>query len=536
MVSLVVVAVEAPGLAQVPAKLAGLHARPVTLRPAERVQWEDQLAQELTAQPAGQVVAWALNEQAALALARAARRFDNVLAVATESAAVGAVRALEAGQSVAGVVYPPPSTTDRVLSQAGLGQERFADRPWPLELTPEPMPTWLTVTPEGVKVAALGLTPLERAALAERAAVGGSAPPAAPAPGRLLIGSANYAGQGRAWADAVNRHVPGFRALNIQLRTFTARVFEADQLVRVEDLPDPVARVDLALELVAPASHILLEDLRGLIGVNDLREPDLAQEFGLMEAEQLLASGRRVACMVHGTAGRTPALHRSLEPWSPYHDERSEFFQSRARAAEWLHQALGALGVPVFVSTLDMLDYFEEAHWLPVVVSSDDLAPAPPWEPGAKLKVAHAPSSDVMKGSEFVDAALWRLAHAGMIEYTSVRGLPPVAVPRLLRQVDVVVDQVVLGNPDTLLSQTMAAGRLAVAHIGAATRRRYPEPLPVVEADPSTIAEVVADIAADPSAYRALAEAGPDFVRRFHDGRFSAEVLNRHFLALEGRR
>ncbi|MDR1633630.1 MAG: hypothetical protein LBS27_01630 [Bifidobacteriaceae bacterium] len=583
-------------------ELAGVPVQVINLPREDREQWEDQLARELAARSHGPSVVWAWDPKAATELARAIKRFDDVLAVSTRQAALGVVAALRAGRSVASMVYPRLATADKALSQAGLDQARFSDGSARLELIEGPAPAWLTITTEGARVSTDGLTPLELAAMAERAQsatqpagaaeraqgadqptgaaerakpavqagrpVAGAAGVAEPAqgaaqtgpsaaeatqlarpaqptgaagtiqgaaeagrPGRLLIGSANYAGQGRAWAEAVNRHVPGFRAVNLQLRTFTAQVFDADVLMRVEEFASPVARVDLALELVAPASHILLEDMRAPVGLNDLREPDIVPRFGRLEAEQFLASGRRVACLVHGTAGREPAGHRSLEPWSPYREPESDFYQARERAVNMLRESLDGLDAPLFVATPDMLEYFDQAHWLPIVARPDDFAPAPPWEPGRRLKVAHAPSSDIMKGSEFVDPALRRLEESGLIEYTSVRGVPPLAVPRLLRQVDVVVDQVVLGNPATLLIQTMAAGRLAVANVSPTTRRRFPEPLPVVQADPSTIAEAIADIAADPQAYQALVQAGPGFARRFHDGRLSAEVLNRHFLS-----
>jgi hypothetical protein len=188
-------------------------------------------------------------------------------------------------------------------------------------------------------------------------------------------------------------------------------------------------------------------------------------------------------------------------------------------------------GWPLFTATLDMLDFLPEAHWLPIVASPAAFAPAPEWRPGPRPRVAHLPSSDVKKGSEFVDGPLADLAARGLIEHVSLREVPPLLMPRLLREVDVVVDQVVLGNPATLLIETMAAGRLGVAHVADHVRRRFDEPLPVVEADGSNVAEVVADIVADPERYRPLAEAGPGFARRHHDGRLAAAVLARHFLS-----
>ncbi|HEX6918545.1 MAG TPA: hypothetical protein VF140_10720, partial [Phycicoccus sp.] len=49
--------------------------------------------------------------------------------------------------------------------------------------------------------------------------------------------------------------------------------------------------------------------------------------------------------------------------------------------------------------------------------------------------------------------------------------------------------------------------------------------LPVTEAPPDVLEEVVRDVIAERDAYRPLAARGVDFVRRTHDGRRSARVL-----------
>jgi hypothetical protein len=103
-------------------------------------------------------------------------------------------------------------------------------------------------------------------------------------------------------------------------------------------------------------------------------------------------------------------------------------------------------------------------------------------------------------------------------------------LPGVIRSVDVVVDQVVMGNPGVLLNQTLAAGRLAVATVTPAVRRRYPEPPPIVEAASDTLADVIADIAWRPSSYAELAAQGPGFARALHDGTRSAAVLAQYFL------
>jgi hypothetical protein len=139
--------------------------------------------------------------------------------------------------------------------------------------------------------------------------------------------------------------------------------------------------------------------------------------------------------------------------------------------------------------------------------------------------VLHAPTNPFLKGSDVADEVLSRLDAEGVIHYRRVSGVPSVLMGELLREVDVVVDQLVLGNPGVLAAESMAAGRVVVAHLPEAVRARFPLPIPVVEADRESLDGVIRAIAADPTAARATAALGPAFCRGQHDGRASAEVL-----------
>jgi hypothetical protein len=475
-------------------------------------------------------IVWLTDLAFAAAAHAMARRRSDVLLVSNREGAEGAIAALRRGQSLASIVYPPLDSAGAALVVAG------HPVPDPGPWAPEPCTgegPWIELTEGSVRVRVDLLDPLEREAVLERAT--GERPTPAQHPerrGHLLIGRANYAGQGRAWAQSVADHVPGFTAANLAFRVGRALVFDSDCLLSWLDFTDPITRLDLILEMAAPATHVLVEDLGVLFGLNNLREPKVNRETALFDADAILRSGRQLAMLVHGTAGRLVDQHRAIYPWSPHFDPNRPQTEREGEAAAANLEAIKTLDVPVFTATPDMLDYLPDAVWLPIVASQGDFSPAPPWGMGEKLRVLHAPSSEHKKGSAFVDPQLQRLADQGLIEYTSLRGRHPLTVPRLIRQADVVVDQVVLGNPATLMIQTLAAGRLPVLHAAAQVRRRYPEPLPALDTDPATLTDVIVDLARDRERYRPLAEAGPVVARKYHDGRYAAAVLDQHFLSL----
>ena len=183
------------------------------------------------------------------------------------------------------------------------------------------------------------------------------------------------------------------------------------------------------------------------------------------------------------------------------------------------------LGGPVFVSTLDLLDDLPSATWLPVVVGADSFRPAPPVLRRRRPVVVHVPSNPFLKGTSVIEPVLRRMHSQGVVEYRRLDNMPSAFVGDFIREADVVVDQIVLGNPGVLAAEAMASGRLVLAHIAPHVRARFPVAPPVVEATPDTFESVLRAVARDPQAYRETAELGPLFAERLHSGALSAQVL-----------
>jgi glycosyltransferase involved in cell wall biosynthesis len=135
----------------------------------------------------------------------------------------------------------------------------------------------------------------------------------------------------------------------------------------------------------------------------------------------------------------------------------------------------------------------------------------------------------MIKGSDAIGAAMGELAARGLIEYRTVTGVPHAAMRELYRGADIVVDQMRIGNYGVAACEAMAAGRVVVSHVDdqvrGAARQAAGVDLPVVEANPETLADVVTALVADRDPARAIAAAGPDFVRILHDGAGAARAL-----------
>lgn len=368
----------------------------------------------------------------------------------------------------------------------------------------------------------------------------------APMPGadrRLYVGPWNTAGQGWAWARAAERHLPGTAAQNLWAQRSLTQPhfhFPADHEL------SPLAQRGRVREIhgarvLRESTHVLMESGRAVLA--DFHAASMLEDVPALEA-----AGVSHAVLYHGSEIRDLREHAERHPHSPYRvPERDwdDYFRTLQSIVDKNRADLrryAGTGGRVLVSTPDLLDVVPGATWLPLVVDVDRFAGAAaggvvPLEREVPV-VLHAPSNPRLKGTAAVEQVLEGMQRDGLVEYRRLSGVPHAQMPAFVADADVVVDQVVLGNPGVLMTEALAAGRVVVAHLGDEVRGRWgatdedlpvldrvEADLPVVEADPDTLREVLEGVVGDRAAYQALASRGHDWARRHHDGRRAAAVL-----------
>lgn len=280
-------------------------------------------------------------------------------------------------------------------------------------------------------------------------------------------------------------------------------------------------------DLVLGATHVLAESGRAVLD-------DVLHRSILDDLPALVDAGVRTAVVLHGSEIRDLHRHAELYPASPFAgewDERWQRMQQRVDAVRALLPALREHCVPVLVSTPDLLEHVPDAVWLPIVADVEAFATGRPVLERERPVVLHAPSNARLKGTATIDAVLGELDRSGRLEYRRLEGVRHDAMPAALDDADLVIDQIVLGNPGVLLAETMAAGRLAIAHLsdGVRTAMQAADPdreaPPVIEADPQSLRDAVERVLADRDGAARLAARGPAWAARNHDGTRSASVL-----------
>jgi len=386
----------------------------------------------------------------------------------------------------------------------------------------------VVLTPRRVVSAGLRLLPesiVFRLLRARDGAVDVTVPPAVRAPDgatRLLVGPANYAGQGKAWADAAATLV-GVGAVDLEVARSNGYAFPADFRVSQEVFVWSRRWASAQAAAVEGFTHVLVEAERPILGRTcgfDVRR----------EGAWLDERGIARAYVSHGSDLRLPSRHAELDRWSPFRDVDWELLPSLEESARRNGAFLHEQGRPVFVSTPELLlDAPAGAKWLPVVIDPSRWRTSTPLLASARPVVLHAPTSPRAKGTSLIAPVLNSLDAEGVIAYRPTTGVSAERMPDLVARADVVLDQFRVGSYGVAACEAMAAGRIVVGHVSDHVRGAAAEaagmPLPIVEADPDSLESVLRAIAATPDEYRADAAAGPEFVRRVHSGAYSAGVL-----------
>lgn len=346
---------------------------------------------------------------------------------------------------------------------------------------------------------------------------------------RLLIAPVNYSNQSTEWTRAVREALPSASTATMAIDVPGGFAFPSDLIVPVATYHNDRVWQRAQRESVRGFSHVLVEAEEPLFG-------RLMQRDFMREIAWLTSAGVDVACIAHGTDIRVPSAHAEREPWSPYADP--DLYSRRLERVTRKNIAmLRASGRPLFVSTPDLLLDLPEAIWCPVVVDADRWAAAVPEASAAdaRLRVIHAPSVSLIKGTQLIEPMLRRLDAEGVIAYREVRGVAAAEMPEVYAGADVVLDQFRLGSYGVAACEAMAAGKLVIGHISEGVRERVREDagldLPIVEATPHTLEEVLRGIAQDRAALARARDEGLQFVRRWHSGAESAAVLMRHWLS-----
>ena len=209
-----------------------------------------------------------------------------------------------------------------------------------------------------------------------------------------------------------------------------------------------------------------------------------------------------------------------------YYTARSDAHKRRqiarfARHADRIY-ALNPDLLSVLPSAAAFLPYanVDPRQWEPVVP-----------EPRTRPRVLHAPSHRGVKGTRFLLEAAERLRREGVpFDLEMIENLPHAEATRRYRDADIVVDQLLAGWYGGFAVEAMALGKPVIAYLRESDLhvlpRKMREELPVIDATPATIYDVLKDwLTVRRHALPERGRVSRAYVERWHDARAIAKRL-----------
>lgn len=149
-----------------------------------------------------------------------------------------------------------------------------------------------------------------------------------------------------------------------------------------------------------------------------------------------------------------------------------------------------------------------------------------------KVKIVHAPSNPSVKGTKYVEDAIQNLKREFDIDFVLIENMPHEFVLDSLETADIVVDQLVTGEYGLFAVEGMNAGAAVISNVTDILRQAYPEDLPIVQADPNTIEDVLRELIKDPKMISELGQRGRKYVMKVHECHAALDgVLNAYLFA-----
>lgn len=354
--------------------------------------------------------------------------------------------------------------------------------------------------------------------------------PEASSPYRVLVTPARHAGQGKLWSDALDR-LPEVSARSV---TVQDAGFGHDAEYQVS-----WAYATLSTRWQRELRRVLREHYTHILVEASL--PPLAGSFGGDFRRQIVwlhQQGIHVAFIAHGSEIRLPSRHLESEKWSPFGDPQIAELTAALEAGAEKNAALyREFAVPAFVSTAGLKVDLPQAMFLGLTLDPRKYATDTVPFTGEKLIACHVSSHSALKATTRLNPIMRKLEAEGWIEFREYSGISHEQVPEILAASDIVLDQFALGDYGVFACEGLASGRVVLSHVSDQVRaeiaRATGTELPIPETTLENLEWRLREIAANREQYRAIAAQGPEFVEKVHSGRFSAEVLYRHFLTAE---
>ncbi|HOS42229.1 MAG TPA: glycosyltransferase [Armatimonadota bacterium] len=253
--------------------------------------------------------------------------------------------------------------------------------------------------------------------------------------------------------------------------------------------------------------------------------PKLLGWYGLLDARLNRLLGKTVVAEFWGSEIRLPSVEAAR---NPYYIPEPGLKEARNRKimAIWAAITRGHVLIADDAMRAYVEPYFPSIHITRQRIDARALTPRFP-DPATRVPVVlHAPSDTAVKGTRFVRETVERLRARGIaFEYRELSGVAHAQVIEILRDADLLIDQLLMGSHGALAVEAMALGTPVICHILPELIPTYPDGFPIIPANPETLENVLEEWLQRPEDRARLGEQAREYAERVHDCRAVARRL-----------
>lgn len=141
----------------------------------------------------------------------------------------------------------------------------------------------------------------------------------------------------------------------------------------------------------------------------------------------------------------------------------------------------------------------------------------PKYEVNKRLKIVHIPSDDGIKGTNYVIEAIDKLKSGGVdFEFELIRNKAHDEVVEIIRNSDILIDQMVAGWYGLISIEAMALGKTTVCFLRDELYNYIPD-IPIINLNPDNLAEGLKKIILEKDKLQEYGKAGREYAEKYHD-------------------
>jgi hypothetical protein len=335
---------------------------------------------------------------------------------------------------------------------------------------------------------------------------------------KIVMAPVNIAGQPITLVNELRRN-----GANVSLVQYVGNAdghkfgYERDRIVRYSGSDRSKVQIRMIEELLSEGTDLFHFWLRTLFfgGVHT--------KLTGFDLPFLKAYGRKIVYRFTGEDLRARSLHERVNPYSAYRYGYSTIIDE-ARQGKYL-DFIAEFVDQFVVQDPELHEYWPTARIVPRALDLTQWHYCGPVSRDRPL-VVHAPSNPMVKGTPFVRAAVEALKDDGLdFDYREIADMPHDDAAAIYRAADIVVDQLHIGWYGVLAIEALALGKTVITYVREPLGERLGVPIPILNANPDTIKDVLRGAIKDYDLRCELAPRARHFVETVHDATIVAQNL-----------